>query len=326
MISVLLTIVVIAGIYGVMTVSLNLQYGNAGLINFGIVAYFAAGSYAYVIATNRPPLPLDNYLWGFGLPMWVGFLFAGVAAVALAALTAGPTLRLRGEYLALVTFAFAEVLHSVLVNELRLSNGTVGFSGIDRPFRGVVSGSVYPYVFAGMVLVVLALTYVAGQRIVNSPFGRTLRAIRDDEIAAELAEKPIAKMRLQIFLFSALLTGFGGALYAWYTTVVNPGLFTAEITFVVWIALILGGAGSNRGAIVGAVVLVAFEEALRFLDFTPDVAARVSAVRGALVGLLLVLLLRYRGERRRASSSRDRANQGEAPPQVAVATNSGGER
>lgn len=324
--SVLLTIIVIAGIYGVMTVALNLQYGNAGLINFGIVAYFAAGSYAYVIATNRPPLPLDNYLWGFGFPMWVGFVFAGVAAVVLAAITAGPTLRLRGEYLALVTFAFAEVLHSILVNELRLSNGTVGFTGIDRPFRDLVSGSTYAYLFAAMVLVMLVLTYVAGQRIVNSPFGRTLRAIRDDEVAAELAEKPIAKMRLQIFLLSALLTGFAGALYAWYTTVVNPGLFTAEVTFVVWIALILGGAGSNRGAIVGAFVLVGFEEALRYLDFTPDVAARVSAVRGALVGLLLILLLRYRGERRRATSSGDRASPDDAPPHVAVATTPGGER
>lgn len=326
MTSALLTVIVIAGIYGVMTVSLNLQYGNAGLINFGIVAYFAAGSYAYVIATNRPPLPLDNYIWGFGLPMWAGFLFAGIAAVVLAAITAGPTLRLRGEYLALVTFAFAEVLHSVLVNELRLSNGTVGFTGIDRPFRELVSGGAYVYVFAGMVLLVLALTYVAGQRIVTSPFGRTLRAIRDDEVAAELAEKPIAKMRLQIFIFSALLTGFAGALYAWYTTVINPGLFTAEVTFVVWIALILGGAGSNRGAVVGAVVLVGFEEALRFLSLTPEVAARVSAVRGALVGLLLVLLLRYRGERARARPSPDGATDDEASPPTAVATTAGGQR
>lgn len=323
--SVVLTIIVIAGIYSVMTISLNLQYGNGGLINFGIVAYFAAGAYAYVIVTNRPPLPLDNYLWGFGLPMWVGFLAAGVAAVALAAVTAGPTLRLRGEYLALVTFAFAEVLYSVLVNELRLSNGTVGFTGIDRPFRELVSGSVYPYVFALLVLVVLALTYVSAQRIVNSPFGRTLRAIRDDELAAELAEKPIARMRLQVFLLSALLTGFAGALYAWYTTVVNPGLFSAEVTFIVWIALILGGAGSNRGAIVGAFVLISFEEALRYVDFSPDVAARVSAVRGALVGLLLILLLRYRGERR-ARASRDRTSGNEPAPPVAVATPSGGPR
>lgn len=298
--SVLLTIIVIAGIYSVMTISLNLQYGNGGLINFGIVAYFAAGSYAYVILTNRPPLPLDNYRWGLGLPMWVGFLGAGIAAVILAAITAGPTLRLRGEYLALVTFAFAEVLYSVSVNELRLTNGTVGFTGIDRPFRGMVSGAMYPYVLAALVLVVLGLTYLAAQRVVNSPFGRTLRAIRDDEIAAELAEKPIAKLRLQVFLLSALMTGFAGALYAWYTTVVNPGLFTAEVTFVVWIALILGGAGSNRGAIVGAVVLVSFEEALRYVNFSPEVAGRVSAVRAALVGLLLILLLRFRDGHRRA--------------------------
>jgi branched-chain amino acid transport system permease protein len=325
MISVILTITIIAGIYGIMTVALNLQYGTGGLINFGIVAYFAAGSYAYVIVTNRPPLPLDNYLFGFGLPMWVGFIAAGVAAVLLAAITAGPTLRLRGEYLALVTFAFAEVLHSVFVNELRISNGTVGFSGIDRPFRGLVSGAVYPYVFATMVLLVLAVTYVVGQRIVKSPFGRTLRAIRDDEVAAELAEKPVAKLRLQIFVFSALMTGFAGALYAWYTTVVNPGLFTAEVTFVVWIALILGGAGSNRGAIVGAFVLVAFEEALRFISFTPDVAARVSAIRGALVGLLLVLLLRYRGDGRKRSTSPPDTPEGERAA-VPVGTSSGGDQ
>lgn len=297
-----ITVATIAGIYGIMCLALNLEFGHAGLINFGIVAYFAAGSYTYAVLTQPPPGLLDSYVVGLSLPSWVGFAGAGVAGLVMAAITGWPCLRLRGEYLALTTFAFAEVFHSFLVNERRVTNGTVGFTGIERPFLDVGAGLTPRLLFALLVLVCLALVFVASRRLVTSPYGRTLRAIRDDEVAAALAQKPVERRRLEVFLFGALVIGFAGALYAWFTTVVTPALFTAEATFVVWIALVLGGVGSNWGAVWGAFVLIGFEELIRFLNLTPDAAARVSSLRTALVGLLLILLLRFRptGAARRA--------------------------
>ncbi len=289
-----LTVATVAGIYSILTLSLNLQFGHGGLINFGVVAYFAAGAYGYVILTQPEPGLLDTYKIGLGLPMWVGFLGAGAAAGLFALVTGWPCLRLRGEYLALTTFAFAEVFHSFLLNEGRVSNGTLGFSGIARPFRDLLTGNGYRWLFLGMMLALLALVFAAAQRLVTSPYGRTLRAIRDDEIAAQLAEKRVQRFRLSIFLFGAVVTGFAGALFGWYTTLVNPGLFTAEVTFTAFIALVLGGVGSNVGAVVGAFVLVGFEELLRQFNFSSDVAARVSALRIALTGVLLIVLLRWR--------------------------------
>lgn len=299
----LLAVTAVAGIYGVLCIALNLEFGHGGLINFGIVAYFAAGAYGYVILTQPPPSGFDTYVVGLGQPIWVGFLGAGAAGMLFAVITGWPCLRLRGEYLALTTFAFAEVLHSFLINERRVSNGTVGFSGIDRPLRGLVDASDYRLVFVGLVVAFLLVVYWMARRLVRSPYGRTLRAISDDEVAAALAEKPVERRRLEIFLFGALVSGFAGAFYAWYTTVVNPALFTAEVTFVVWIALVLGGIGSNFGAVLGVFILIGFEEALRFLNFSADASARVSAGRTALVGLLLVLLLRFRSPSRAPAGS-----------------------
>lgn len=297
----LLTVAIVGGIYAILCVALNLQFGYGGLINFGIVAYFAAGAYSYVILTQPPPGAFDEYRFGFELPMWVGFLGAGAAGMLFAVVTGWPCLRLRGEYLALTTFAFAEVFHSLLVNQSNLSNGTLGFSGIDRPFADLVTGGEYRYLLAGLVLGILAVVFVVSRRLIRSPYGRTLRAIRDDEIAAQLAEKPIQRHRLSVFLFSALVSGFAGALYVWYTTIVSPQLFTAEVTFLVWIALVLGGVGSNVGAVVGALILIGFQEVIRQFDFSSDVAGRVSSLRVAATGILLIVLLRLRRGKNGAS-------------------------
>jgi branched-chain amino acid transport system permease protein len=298
-----LTVLTLSGIFGVLTLALNLQFGFAGLINFGIVAYFAVGAYTYVILTQPPPDLFDQYAFGFDLPMWAGFLGAGIAATLFALVTGWPCLRLRGEYLALTTFAFAEVLHSFIVNERALSNGTVGFSGLRPPLRDVIAGDAYAWLFCGAILAFLVLMFVVMSRLANSPFGRTLKAMRDDELSAELAGKSTQRMRLQAFLVGALFVGFAGVFYVWFTTLIRPTLFTAGVTFTVWIAFVLGGGGSNLrpiwsnvGAIVGIFILIGFEEIIRFVDFDPNIAARVSAIRVAVLGLLFIAVLRVRAQ------------------------------
>jgi branched-chain amino acid transport system permease protein len=280
-------------LYGVMTVSLNLQYARGGMINFGTVAYFAAGAYAYAIFTQEPPSGLDQYAFGFHAPWWIGFIAAGIASLLFAIITGWPTLRLRGEYLALTTFAFAEVLHSIFLNERRIGNGSVGLSNIDRPdFTAIGLSENYGFALAAVLL--LFATAVLCHRILASPYGRAMDAVRDDEIAAEAVGKDIKRLRFQIFVISAVPIGFAGALYAMITTLVSPGLFTAEVTFFVWIALVLGGEHTIKGAILGTLALVLFEESVRSFHFETVRAAEIAAsVEHIMTGAIFIMILRW---------------------------------
>lgn len=295
LVELLVSVATLTGILGVVTVALNLQYGRGGMINFGLVAYFAAGAYTYAIITQPPPSGLDQYLVGLDAPSWVGFIGAGAAGVLFAAVTGWPTLRLRGEYLAVTTFAFAEVFHSFIINERRFGNGTVGLVGIDRPLRDVVTFMPYRWFFALAALAFLATVTLLTRRLVRSPYGRLLDAIRDDEVAVQTSGKNTERVRLQVFLVSALLVGLAGAFYVWFTTLATPLLFTAELTFMVWIALILGGEGSILGAVVGTALVILFEEMVSAIPFGTVRSAQIAAsFQTSAIGLLLIVFLRWR--------------------------------
>ncbi|KRE38975.1 hypothetical protein ASG73_00990 [Janibacter sp. Soil728] len=285
--------ITLGGIFALLALALNVQMGYAGLINFGIVAYFTAGAYAYVVITQPPPTEFDTYKFGFDQPIWVGLIGAVIAAVLFAAITGWPCLRLRGEYLALTTFAFAEVFGSLVTNTTSVTNGTLGFLGIEQPLSARIVPEAYPMVLAGLIaaLVIVALLIVS--RVTRAPFGRALLALQDDEIAAVQAGKNVRRLRLQAFLLGAGISGAAGAMYLWYTTVASPDLFHAEVTFTVFIALILGGVGSNLGAILGAGILIGFQESVRQLATNPTIAEKTGAVQAVLEGLLLILLLRF---------------------------------
>jgi branched-chain amino acid transport system permease protein len=292
--SLFLSTLMFGSVFAVLSLALNLQYARGGMINFGTVAYFAAGAYAYAIFTQKPPSGLDQYAFGFDLPWYVGFLAAGVAATLFALLTGWPTLRLRGEYLALTTFAFAEVLHSILLNERSIGNGSVGLSNVARPDIGALGiNDQLGYALAACLLV--GATAWAFHRLLDSPYGRVIDAIHDDETAAEAVGKDTARVRLQVFVISAIPAGFAGALYAMITTLVAPALFTAEITFFVWIALVLGGEKTIAGAIIGTLALVFFQELVRVVPFESVRAAQIAAsAEEVLTGVLFVLVLRLR--------------------------------
>lgn len=289
----LLTVLTYGCLFSVMTVSLNLQYARGGMINFGTVAYFAAGAYAYAIFTQDPPKGLDQYFFGFGAPWWIGLMAAGAASLLFAIITGWPTLRLRGEYLALTTFAFAEVLHSFLLNERRIGNGSVGLSNVERPDFSAL-GIPENYAFAGAAILLLVLTAFLCRRILASPYGRAIDAVRDDERAAEAVGKDIKRLRFEVFVISAVPIGFAGALYAMITTLVSPNLFTAEVTFFVWIALVLGGERTIKGAILGTLALVLFEEVVRSFHFETVRAAEIAAsVEHMMTGAIFVMILRW---------------------------------
>ncbi|WP_322866622.1 branched-chain amino acid ABC transporter permease [Aquicoccus sp. G2-2] len=290
--SLILTTLTFGALFSVLTLSLNLQYARGGMINFGIVAYFAVGAYAYAVFTQEPPSGLDQYAFGFGAPWYIGLLAAGAASLIFALVTGWPTLRLRGEYLALTTFAFAEVLHSFLLNERRIGNGSVGLSNVERPDPTQIGlNDTLAYAMAAVVLMLVTAFFF--HRLLKSPFGRAVDAIHDDETAAQAIGKHGARIRLQVFIISAIPIGFAGALYAMVTTLVAPALFTAEITFFVWIALALGGEKTIIGAILGTLALVFFQEAVGFIPFESVRAAQIAAsVEEVITGILFILVLR----------------------------------
>lgn len=276
-------ILIVTGIYVLLALGLTLQFGLTGLINFGHVGFFCIGAYAAAILS----------VYG-GQPMIVGF----VAAALLAALAAWPiglvALRLRDDYFAIVTLGFSETVRLVVTSEQWLTNGVQGIPGIPRLIDGVGLAS-------GLgVLAVVALANIGAVllffRLVKSPFGRLLQAIRDNEEAVTALGKDPARFKIQVLMLGAALAGLAGAFYAHYIGYVSPDQFTPLVTFYVWMAIIMGAAGRISGAVVGTGLLMLFLEGSRFLrDVVPFISAvDMASIRLGVVGLALVLFMIHR--------------------------------
>src|SRR5512136_956293 len=286
-------VITLIGIYAILTVAVNLHYGYGGLLSFGIVGFVAIGAYTYAIVTRGAPVGQDVYLFYFNQPWWVGFIAAGVVTTIFAFLIGLPTLRVEGDYLLIVTFAFAEVIQKLLSNEGWLTNGTRGFINVHQPFRDVIVGKNYPLFLAGLIVVIVVIVYLIAQRVGTSPFGRTLRAMRDNEPAALATGKNVYRFKMAIFLLGAAICGIAGAMYAWYMTLALPSLFGMSVSFAAWIALVIGGTGNNKGAIVGTVVLLGAQQAFKFIQLTPELALIISSTQLIMEGLVLIIILRF---------------------------------
>ena len=279
----LLAVGTMGGIYALLALGLNLQYGYTGLINFGVVAFYAIGAYTSAL------------LGLHGVP----FAASLVAATLLAAAFAWPLgvicLRLRDDYLAIVTLAFAEILRTVVVSEDWLTSGPRGIPGISRPFAALGPGA-EAIAYLVLVLAMVAVGVLITMGLVRSPFGRLIQAIRDDEDAVRSIGKSPAGSKLVVFMIGAGLMGLAGALYAHYLTYISPDQFVPLLTFYVWISVIMGGAGRIGGALVGAALLTLFLEGSRFLrDVLPFVSeVQMASLRLASIGLALILFTIYR--------------------------------
>ena len=270
-------------IYALLAIGLNLQYGETGLINFGHVAFFALGAYtSSLLALRGWPLSLS-----FG---------AAAAVAALAAVPLGvAALRLREDYLAIVTLGFSETVRIVLQEEKQITNGVQGVPGIPKLFAGLGTTATAWAILLTLLLTVAGAAW-ATHLLKASPFGRLLRAIRDNEAAVIALGKDPARYKIQVFMFGAALAGVAGAFYAHFITFISPEQFVPLVTFYVWMSVILGGVGSLRGALAGTLLLVAFLEGSRFLrDLIPGVAeVQMASVRLAVVGLAIILFVLYR--------------------------------
>jgi branched-chain amino acid transport system permease protein len=281
-----------AGIFGVMCLGLNLQWGFAGLFNVGVAGFVAVGAYASALITAPS---------GLGWPVPFGMVGAMLAAGVVAALVGVAALRLREDYLAITTFGVAVVIQLVALNAEWLTGGPFGIQSIPRPlFAAVGGGLAWNLLYLALVLAVMGALWWALERLVTSPWGRVLRALREDEVAAAALGKRVARFRLEAFILGCMVMGLGGALYAHFVGYIAPEDFLPVLTFQIWAMLILGGSGNNRGAVAGAVLVWGIwtlsgnllREALPQSE-----QARGAALQVVLIGTLIAvtLILRPRG-------------------------------
>jgi branched-chain amino acid transport system permease protein len=280
---------------GIVTLGLNLQWGFTGLFNAGVAGFYAVGAYTHAILTAAPQI---NFLGNFGLPWIVGVL-AAMAATALAAWLIGlVTIRLRGDYLAIATFGIAVSIQLVTLNWESLTGGSQGVTRIPKPLADVFDTPLaYNLWYFVLLVAVVGLVYAALERILRSPWGRVLRAIREDETAAVALGKSARRFRLEAFVLGSTLMGLAGALYVSFIGFVSPFDFLPIVTFQIWAMLIVGGSGNNRGALLGALVVWAIWAASGAVVaklVPPSHAAQGAAIQVILIGLVLVLMLLFR--------------------------------
>jgi branched-chain amino acid transport system permease protein len=284
--------------YAIMCLGLNVQWGQTGLFNVGIAGFVAIG--AYVSALLTTPDAADRF-GGFGLPIVAGWLGAALAAGLVAFLIGALTIRLRADYLAIATFGVAVAVQLCALNLEPVTGGPFGIGFIPRPFASLAGD---PLAFSlanlgALVLVVLAL-YLALERLLRSPWGRVLRAIREDETAALALGKSATRFRLQAFAIGGAIMGLAGAAQAHFIGFIAPDNYMPMLTFQVWAMLIVGGSGNNRGAILGAILVwgiwAGSAGAIASL-FPPGEQARAASLQIVMigVGLCAILLLRPRG-------------------------------
>ena len=303
----------LGGMYALLSFGLNSQWGFTGLINFSVAAFFGLGAYGTALMTA------DSSPIAGGFSPFIGLFVAIVLAVVLAVLIGIPTLRLRADYLAIASLGLAEVLRLVIKNEGDITNGTAGVRGIPDFFVGIPVLGTFPETMVTvriwvpglstlvldtsfwrmlLSLVIVAafvgVSYAVLRRAHRSPWGRVLRTIRSDEDLAQALGKRTYSFKMQSFVLGSVIMALGGVFYAHLNLFVDPTLLDPVTTFYVWVAVMLGGSGSNRGALLGGMVIVAIREGTRFLNGIEAIPFDVAPLRLLVIGVLIVLLMRFR--------------------------------
>lgn len=272
-------ILVMINIYVMLAASLNLVAGYTGLLSLCHAAFYGIGAYSTTLLMMQA-----------GLEFFPAAAAGIVLAAALSLVIAVPSLRLRGDYFVLATLGFQVIVFGVLYNWVSLTRGPYGIPGIPIPsVLGLKIDTVFLYfVFSGALAAACLLLLRA---VIRSPFGRLLRAVRDDEIAAAALGKNVPRVKTTAFIIGAALAAIPGALFAGYMRYIDPTSFTLMEAIFILSIVVIGGAGSFAGPVVGAVFMVLLPEALRFMHMPDAVAANM---RQIIYGLLLIVLMRVR--------------------------------
>lgn len=286
-----------AGIYALFALGLQLQYGFTGLLNFGHIAFMAIGGYTMAL------LVVEG-----GFPLWVSSLIAIAVAMVFGLLVGLPALRLRADYLAITTIAFGEIVRIIILNAdiTRGPRGIFGFAGGFTRFASNTGGyleSVTGAEFSKdrvlffVVWITVLITFLALQRLVKSPWGRVLRAIREDEEAANALGKNPLNYKLQVMVIGSAIAAVAGLFFGFQILFLNPGSFEPVFTFFAWVIVLLGGTARNIGVPVGAVIFSLIFAGTRFFDFWPFSllsGADRASVRMIIIGLILIAIMAFR--------------------------------
>ncbi len=278
----LLHLIIMIGIYVMVSASLNLMIGYTGMLNLGHVGFFGIGAYTSVLLTHP--------VYGLGLPFSVGLL-GGAAMALLGGYFIGiPSLKLRGDYLAIATLGFGEIMRAVFKNWQSLTRGPLGIPAIPK-------ATIFGYTLAtkeSMAMVVIVATLICLivlWKIIHSPFGRTLKAIREDEIAAISLGKEVRRYKMTALCISACIAGIAGVFYAHYISFIDPTTFSFSESVIFVCMVILGGMGSFWGSVLGAIVIILLPQPLRFLGFHADI---VGALRQILFAAILITMMLWK--------------------------------
>ncbi|MBI1927590.1 branched-chain amino acid ABC transporter permease [Candidatus Poribacteria bacterium] len=275
----LLHILILIGIYLIAAASLNLVAGYTGLLSIAHAAFYGVGAYAVALMGLK-----------FGVSFWMSLPCAMLTAALLGAIVAIPSLRMHDDYFVLATFALQVIVTSVMTNWVGITGGPLGLPGVPQPVLFGVTLSVHWQMLL-MVWTIAVLIFWLLRRLVRAPFGRVLRAIREDEVFAQSLGKPVTEFKIKAFVLSAALAAVAGSLYAVYITFIDPTSFTVQESIFMLAIVIIGGAGNLWGTVLGAAVLVTLPEVLRFVGLPSAIAANV---RQILYGGLLAIMMLWR--------------------------------
>jgi branched-chain amino acid transport system permease protein len=265
-------------IYATLAISLNLLVGYTGLVSIAQAAIYGVG--AYITALLALHLTHD---------LIISFVLASIAGMLVSLVVALPSLRLRNEYFLIATMGFQAIIFSLFMN-LEVTGGASGLYGIPHPtlFGYTIRTSLEKFLLAIALAVVC---YLLAVRITNAPFGRLLRAVREDQTAVSSLGKNVFHIKVSIFVFSAVFASAAGTIYVYFLTAIDPVAFALDESIFIITLVIVGGTGTLNGSVLAAVVLILLPEAFKFLAIPEAIAPQL---RQVLYGLLLVVFTRYR--------------------------------
>ncbi|MGA1711282.1 MAG: branched-chain amino acid ABC transporter permease [bacterium] len=295
LISYLVFFATVASILAIAVLGLNLQWGNTGLFNGGVAAFFWAGADGLILLGGTEQA---DHIGGFELfyPVALvgGILLSGLIAWVVGILT----IRLRRDYLAIATFGVAVAFENLMRNAEWLSGGAKGMRGFERPFEDSIADPfVFNIIFFCFSVLVLLGVYLFLEKLIRSPFGRLLRAIREDEVAAQSLGKAPNRVRLTAFVVGSMIMGLAGGLYATFYAFVSPQDVLPTLTFQIWAMLIVGGSGNNQGGILGAFLIWAAWTASGWMlsKFAPvEAQLYTGTLQYIMIGMIIVGMLLWR--------------------------------
>jgi branched-chain amino acid transport system permease protein len=312
----LTTLLVYAGVDIIACLALNLQFGVSGIVNFSFIVFQAAGAYTAAVLAMPPSAQMTGeqiYVLGLSLPFplpWIAAaLVGGLLAIPIGLVVLR---RLRSDYQAIAMLVLSVIVNTVVTNARPFLNGAAGVSQVPAPLSDRFNpySAEYGYLYVGLTAVCVVLVLFVSIRIVNSPFGRTLRAMREHELAATaLGKNPVA-LKMTIFIVGGVIAALSGAILVGETGTWAPSTWLYPETIILFAAIIVGGRGNNIGAILGALLVpVGFEEVTRLINSNGSLAnfgppGLLSALQWVAIGLLILGFLWFRPQGVRPESRR----------------------